>query len=129
MTEPAFVGGALSFKGDKKKAKKKSKKPKHRLDDLKSRNRDEDGDNVAAGSDLVDDMEDMTDAERKAMKLKRERQREESEKVAQKSHRERIEEFNEKLASLTGKTMTRLFHLFLLKCVDGKEQTVEILLR
>jgi protein FAM32A len=101
MPKAAFVGGSLSFKGDKKKAKKKKNKSKHSL------GREEEGnqkqkvvkDPDSNSEDGFDD--DMTDAERAAVKFKRERQRQESEKIAQKSHRERVEEFNEQLGSLT----------------------------
>ena len=90
----SFVGGALSFKGDKKtrkSAKKKSKEVKHSL---------ERGDqDVLLAS--VDGSDEMTDAERKAMKRRRDREQKELEKVAQMSHRERVEEFNEKLATQT----------------------------
>jgi len=43
----------------------------------------------------------MTDAERKALKRRQEREQKELEQLVQKSHRERVEEFNEKLASQT----------------------------
>ncbi len=43
----------------------------------------------------------LTDAERKALKYKLERERKELEQLAKKSHRERVEEFNEKLSNLT----------------------------
>jgi protein FAM32A len=97
MTKSAFIGGSLSFKGDKKKTKKKTKKSKHKADDKLRRDDTDQAQEVGDGGD--DD--DMTEAERKAMKFKMERQRQESEKVANKSHRERVEEFNEKLGSLT----------------------------
>ena len=45
--------------------------------------------------------DEMTDAERKALKRRHEREQKELEKVALKSHRERVEEFNEKLATQT----------------------------
>jgi protein FAM32A len=96
MTKSAFIGGSLSFKGDKKKAKKKNKKSKYKADDKLCRDETEQAQEVGD-----DDDDDMTEAERKAMKFKMERQRQESEKVANKSHRERVEEFNEKLGSLT----------------------------
>ena len=87
--KPSFVGGALSFKGDKKKAKKKKKKDaKHSLK--------KDSEEEAPQKE-----EHLTDAERKALKRRKERERLELEKAAQLTHRERIEEFNEKLGSLT----------------------------
>lgn len=86
-----FVGGALSFKGDKKKkSKKKKQSVKH---ELKKREKEE--------VIMNDDDDDLTEAERKAMSRRLERERIEAEKTAQKSHRERVEEFNEKLASQT----------------------------
>jgi protein FAM32A len=95
MTKSAFLGGALSFKGDGKKSKKKSKKSKakHKLQD----------DLIPAGlsnnGNVVED--ELTEAERKAMKFIRHRQQQESEKIATKSHRERVEELNEKLGNMT----------------------------
>jgi protein FAM32A len=99
MTKSAFIGGSLSFKGDKEKTKKKTKKSKHKADNKLRRDDTDQAQEVGDGDD--DDDDDMTEAERKAMKFKMERQRQESEKVANKSHRERVEEFNEKLGSLT----------------------------
>jgi protein FAM32A len=86
-----FIGGALSFKGDKKKKHKKKKQSvKHEIDERESEiivnTNDDDG---------------LTEAERKALKRRLERERIDAEKTAQMSHRERIEEFNTKLASLT----------------------------
>ena len=97
MTKPAFLGGALSFKGDKKKkAKKKSRKSKHRIDDKEHEER------IPVQSLPDDDDDDeMTEAERKALKYKLEKDRKDLDAVASKSHRERIEEFNEKLGQLT----------------------------
>jgi protein FAM32A len=98
--KPAFTGGSLSFKGEKKKSKKKTSQTKHALASKKK------VDDAACGSlstletnPIIDD--DLTEAERKALLKKRERDRKELEKVASKSHRERIEEFNEKLGSQT----------------------------
>lgn len=91
-----FMGGALSFKGDKKKKKKKAKKKS-----TTSKHKRQDDTAVPADNDNTIDDDDLTDAERKALKRKRERERKELEKVAKKSHRERVEEFNEKLGSLT----------------------------
>ncbi len=99
MTKSAFLGGALSFKGAKKKSKKKKKsKSKHKLKD------ERDVAQVTRSSppsdeDDVDD--EMTEAERKALKFKRRRQQEESKKIAQLSHRERVETLNEKLGNMT----------------------------
>ena len=91
----AFVGGTLSFKGDKKKPKKKVKADKHRV----SKKVDKVLDEHVAVEDGEDD--DLTEAERRALRYKKERQRKEIEESAQKSHRERIEEMNEKLGTLT----------------------------
>jgi protein FAM32A len=108
--KPVFVGGSLSFKGDKKAKKKKKSKAKHTL-----KSPTEAVDSAAAdgggGGDVISDVvsapheadleSDLTDAERKALKKKRERELQELGKLAEKSHRERVEEFNERLASLT----------------------------
>jgi protein FAM32A len=110
--KPVFVGGSLSFKGDKNAKKKKSNKAKHSL-----KSPTEAVDSAAAdgggGGDVISDAlvvsapheadldSDLTDAERKALKKKRERELQELGKLAEKSHRERVEEFNERLASLT----------------------------
>jgi protein FAM32A len=92
-----FTGGALSFKGEKrKKAKRKSRKSKHKIDEEKK----EKESHVPAVLQEEDD-DDLTEAERKALKRKLEKERQDLEKVAAKSHRERIEEFNEKLGNLT----------------------------
>jgi protein FAM32A len=89
MTKSSFMGGSLSFKGDKKKSKK-NRKPKHKIDDAKKTEK------------VVDsDEEDMTEAEKGAVKFKMERQRQDSEAIAKKSHRERVEELNERLGTLT----------------------------
>jgi protein FAM32A len=105
--KPAFTGGALSFKGEKKKAKKKNNKAKHSLGDKEEKSRLEET-HTEEKSRLEEthkepaDVDDgLTEAERKAAKKKRERERTEMEQVASKSHRERVEEFNEKLGSLT----------------------------
>jgi protein FAM32A len=93
----AFTGGALSFKGEKKKkkkAKKKESQTKHKLE--------KDGSSSSVPvPPVVDPLDDMTPAERRAMERKKERLRIDNEKLAQKSHRERIEAFNEKLGSAT----------------------------
>lgn len=89
---PSFTGGSLSFKGEKKNTKKKKVKSKHSLkDDTK----------IDAPSNVNDVEAELTEAERKALKRKQERERKELEKVAGKSHRERVEEFNDKLSKLT----------------------------
>lgn len=89
-TSTPFIGGSLSFKGDKSKTKKKKSKSKHKLDDKHQTNR------ADTGAE-----EDLTEAEKKALRKKKERERQELEIVAKKSHRERIEEFNQSLASVT----------------------------
>mmetsp|Transcript_7365 Transcript_7365/g.8818 ORF Transcript_7365/g.8818 Transcript_7365/m.8818 type:complete len:125 (-) Transcript_7365:289-663(-) len=110
MTKPVFLGGSLSFKGDrKKKAKKKSRKSKHRRQEdgneeisLRQDRQAEDDPvigSVAAGNDDGDD--DMTAAERRALKYRLEKEKKDLKQVAAKSHRERVEEFNQKLGELT----------------------------
>jgi protein FAM32A len=117
MTKSSFLGGALSFKGGKKKSKKKSKKSKtkHKLkgdgivtEISKSSSpqhgiNDPDGmiDEFPSSSDEVDDDDELTDAERKALKFKKRSQQRESEKIAKQSHRERVEDMNEKLGNMT----------------------------
>jgi protein FAM32A len=88
--KPAFLGGALSFKGDDSK-KKKKKKVKHEL-----KSKESSVPAVAAAG-----VEELTEAEKKALVRKQERDRKDLEAVASKSHRERVEEFNEKLGTLT----------------------------
>jgi protein FAM32A len=88
----AFTGGALSFKGEKK-AKKKTKS-KHQ-----SKLKADDDERIIDKAYSPDD--DLTEAERRALVRKREREHKELEMVAKKSHRERVEEFNEKLGSQT----------------------------
>ena len=90
-----FTGGALSFKGDKTKAKKKKSKSKHKSDTTTTEQQ------VPADSNKQVIADDMTEAERKAMARKKERETKDLEKMAQKSHRATIEEFNEKLGQLT----------------------------
>ena len=118
MPKTAFTGGALSFKGDggsskkknKNKAKKnkKSKKSKHslredgnvlerKLTKEEKRRRKEDD----ASIDYDEDDDELTEAEKRAIRFKEGRQLQELEKTASKSHRERVEEFNEKLSQLT----------------------------
>lgn len=116
----AFTGGKLSLKGDKKKAKKRSKKSKHLLEDTEQsdmaaktsaalsqqtdyldntigddRNRDKN-----EHRDSSDD-DDLTAAEKRSRKFKRKRERKEMGQVVSMSHRERVEQFNEKLGQLT----------------------------
>ena len=114
MTKSSFLGGALSFKGDKKKSRKKSKKSKskHKLKDegtveefsgSSPQHRGND-DRIVDGfeaSKSDDDDDELTEAERRALKFRKYRQKEESEKIALKSHRERVEELNEKLGNMT----------------------------
>jgi protein FAM32A len=90
-----FIGGALSFKGDKNKKKSSKKKKQSVKHELRKEKKE-----VEVKVDDDDD-DDLTEVERKALKRRLERERLEAEKAAQKSHRERVEEFNEKLASLT----------------------------
>mmetsp|Transcript_5676 Transcript_5676/g.6296 ORF Transcript_5676/g.6296 Transcript_5676/m.6296 type:complete len:117 (-) Transcript_5676:358-708(-) len=98
------IGGALSFKGDKKKLKKRSKKTKKSIDKMnEERDYHDTIENIPAESVPYDndDDDELTEAERKALKFKKQRQKEDSEKIAQKSHRQRVEELNEKLGSMT----------------------------
>jgi protein FAM32A len=125
--KPVFVGGSLSFKGDKKAKKKKAKSAKHVLDtkappppppssstdDLGNiaggeaaascayvgENSDKSSSSISAAKFLLE--ADLTDAEKKALRKRKEREAQELADLAKKSHRERVEEFNEKLASLT----------------------------
>lgn len=110
---PAFIGGALMLKGDKKKSKdKKSKKRKQRdgattketeqaIDDHQDVNHTSTTDNITAQAPSILYEDDMTEAERKASKRKLEREKVDISKIVSKTHRERVEEFNEKLSSLT----------------------------
>lgn len=83
--QPELKRGALSFKGETKKAKKK--KNAHKKE--------------ASVKHELPKQQDLTDAEKAAKKRKEKREMEELKVVASKSHRERVEEFNNKLASLT----------------------------
>jgi protein FAM32A len=116
---PNFTGGALSFKGDKKKTKKRSNKKKS--DEAKHSLKQGKKDTVVVPTDDAEEengkqhqadeqpppsveeawMANMTDAERNAYKRKKERESIELAKMAKKSHRERVEDFNEKLSQLT----------------------------
>lgn len=87
----AFVGGALSFKGD---GKKKAKKVKRKIEKVKHELKVKES--VAATV-----VEELTEAEKKAALRRQEREKECLKAVASKSHRERVEEFNEKLSQLT----------------------------
>ena len=99
MAPPVFTGGSLSFKGDKSKAtRKKGRKSKHKILD---ENVQKDILSLPTESDDLTEANDLTEAERKALKYKDERARKELQSVANKSHRERVEEFNEKLGNLT----------------------------
>jgi protein FAM32A len=95
MKEASFVGGSLSFKGDKKKTAKKKSKAKYDRSDVKHELP------PAVTTAQQDDDDNLTEAERKAIFRKNERERQELKIVAKKSHRERIEEFNQALASVT----------------------------
>ena len=106
-----FVGGALNFKGDKSKIKKKKRKVKHEVassTEATTIHEANHNDNNKTSKDDVnyhqnddDDDDGLTEVERKALRRRLERERLDAEKIAQKSHRERIEEFNSKLASQT----------------------------
>ena len=108
-----FVGGALNFKGDKSKIKKKKRKVKHEVASLTeattsheanhndNNKTSKDDVNYHQNDDDDDDDDGLTEVERKALRRRLERERLDAEKIAQKSHRERIEEFNSKLASQT----------------------------
>lgn len=90
MVKTEFTGGSLLFKGDKKAKKKKKSTRKH---DLKK-------DEGVVVLERPDD-EDLTSAEKRALKRRQERELEDLAKVAAKSHRDRVEEFNEKLGKET----------------------------
>lgn len=102
-----FTGGALSFKGDKKKkSKKKGKvsKHKHQSDsdgtkDKKERQQQNDDDDATLQQQQP--QEDLTDVERRAIQRRKDRENVELCMASQKSHRDRIEEFNGKLAAQT----------------------------
>jgi protein FAM32A len=102
-----FVGGALNFKGDKSKIKKKKRRVKHEVPGTTTvttphhhQTTETTGiDEVNSTTTILDDG--LTEVERKALRRRLERERLDAEKIAQKSHRERIEEFNSKLASQT----------------------------
>jgi len=93
-TSPAFIGGALSFKGDKKKKKLKKKKQTVKHDNNRT-------DDEVIAKLPQEEEDEMTEAERAAYKKKEERELQQLTSVAKKSHRERVEDFNEKLGQLT----------------------------
>ena len=117
--KPLFLGGALSFKGEKKnKAQKKKSKTKHTtvsqsgqsstartitsLENASFEPQSVDTIPIHHDKDKIDGANDeQTPAERAAQARKRERQWKELQLMAQKSHRERVEAFNEKLSQLT----------------------------
>eukprot|EP00536_Pseudo-nitzschia_multiseries_P010251 jgi/Psemu1/307152/fgenesh1_kg.306_\ len=105
MGKSSFLGGSLSFKGDKKKSKKKSKKSKakHKLKDegITKETARSSPQHQEDDVPLSSDDDELTEAEKKALKFKRERQREENKKIASQSHRERVEALNEKLGTMT----------------------------
>lgn len=113
-----FVRGKLTLKGDKKKKKKKTRKTKHSLEkdesnvtekDIESRASDDDEigkkeevtEGSSSGDAVIENNDDLTDAERRSLKYKKENQMRDLEKIAGKSHRERIEEFNTALGELS----------------------------
>ncbi len=110
-----FVGGALNFKGDKTKIKKKKRTVKHEVlasltetttipevnHNHHNKTNNKDGINYHQSNDESDHDDGLTEVERKALRRRLERERLDAETMAQKSHRERIEEFNGKLASQT----------------------------
>lgn len=103
-TSPAFIGGALSFKGDKKKKKaKKKSQPKVKYETPAGSTGT--GTGTGGSHDRLpqegDEEDEMTEAERAAFRKKQERELRELETVARQSHRERVEAFNEKLSQLT----------------------------
>lgn len=119
---PTFSGGKLNLKGSKK-AKKKYKKSKHKINadagiandkrDNETSKQKEDWNGNS--NDYVDESDDdLTPAERNSLNRKKQREREELEKLGNKSHRERVEEFNEKLGKLTEHNdIPRVSHSFI----------------
>jgi protein FAM32A len=102
-----FVGGALNFKGDKSKIKKKKRRVKHEIttqetaEVFQETTTNTATSNTGSIEDAIHQDDGLTEVERKALRRRLERERLDAEKIAQKSHRERIEEFNSKLASQT----------------------------
>lgn len=90
---PIFLGGKLKLKSEKKK-----KKSKHKLEEKQNHDAVKKPSEILP-SDGEDD--DLTEAEKKALQLQKEREKKEIERLANQSHRERVEEFNEKLGNLT----------------------------
>ncbi|KAI2497458.1 hypothetical protein MHU86_17062 [Fragilaria crotonensis] len=114
----AFIGGALSFKGDKKKKTKKAAKKnkvkhevssgstgvnssKSSVEPLHSAGIPKHDNNNNNKTSDDDEYDEMTQAERAAYKKKQERELKELEMIAKQSHRERVEAYNEKLSQLT----------------------------
>ena len=83
MVTTTFVGGKLNFKGEKKnkKANKKKRKSKHKKEETED--------------------DDLTEVEKRSLKIKQIREEQDLKKLATKSHRERIEQFNDQLGQLT----------------------------
>jgi protein FAM32A len=117
--KPEFTGGSLSFKGEKKKGKKKKSKTKHSLKDNEKARLEEE-----TPRQPLDGGDDLTEAERKALEKKRQREREELQQVAKKTHRERVEEFNEKLGSLT--ELNDIPRVSILICVVWKKDVGQL---
>ena len=101
MSPPVFSGGKLSFKGDKK-SKKKLKKSKHKKE-KHHKEKEYEGERIENNSGEENDnaLDNMTEAERKNLRFKTEREEIELKELAVKSHRERVEMFNDKLSKLT----------------------------
>ena len=104
-TNSEFVGGALNFKGDKSKIKKKKRRVKHEITTSQTTeitiHETKTIEQETVDTAVIHHDDGLTEVERKALRLRLERERLDAEKIAQKSHRERIEEFNSKLASQT----------------------------
>ena len=100
--------GKLSLKGDKKSTTKKQSKSKHKVASPDKSNTklnntiDTHSDpDEAVKCPVRESDEDLTAAEKKALKFKADQARREMEKVVKLNHRERVEQFNEKLGQLT----------------------------
>lgn len=96
MAPTTFMGGKLKLKGDdkdkkKKKARKKTNSSKHTIDTITTP--------AASANEPEDDG--LTEAERKGMKFKLDKQMRDLEKVTSLSHRQRVEQFNEDLSKLS----------------------------
>jgi len=94
---PTFIGGKLRLKGTSDGTKKIPKKAVQSTTKFEAPGKHR---SKLESSKIVED-DGLTEAERKSLKIKLEREKAELEKLAHKSHRERVEEFNEKLSSLT----------------------------